>query len=314
MQSAVRTSSANLFAGEISNFAAIGASSLNNDKTANEKIKARRVNVKTREFCFPANDQHAVFWHLAPPHQIEAQIGNRFFDWRVKRSEAAVIPSGLDSEWHGEGGAIGDVLQMQISPRFVRQTIENACLPPLDLWNEPNIAASCDRAKQIALMLLDEETSITPFGALYRDSLGIALLVCLLEKKVAEGNCKISELFASSAPISPGLPKYKLRRVTEYICEHLSEDIALEDLAVQCGVSVFYFARLFKNSTGQSPLQYILGERIKRGKSLLAADRLSITEIALEVGCSSQSHFSTLFRRVTGQTPKEYRARRIALC
>jgi AraC family transcriptional regulator len=105
-----------------------------------------------------------------------------------------------------------------------------------------------------------------------------------------------------------GLPRFKLRRAIEYIHEHMAGDISFRDVAGHVGMSAYHFARMFRQSTGASPHDYIVRCRIERAKALLVETRLPITEVAFEVGYKSQSHFTTTFGRVTGVTPGAFRA------
>lgn len=96
-----------------------------------------------------------------------------------------------------------------------------------------------------------------------------------------------------------GLPKYKLQQTIDYIQAHLTENISLEDLAAEAGMSRYYFCRLFKQSTGITPHQLLIKCRIDRAKHLLLRTKHPIAHIAVEVGFNSQSHFSKHFRKLT---------------
>jgi AraC family transcriptional regulator len=104
-----------------------------------------------------------------------------------------------------------------------------------------------------------------------------------------------------------GLPKYKLQRVIEFIIDHLSEDLLLEAIAQEAGMSQYHFARLFKQTTGLSPYQYVIKCRIERAKLLLLQSKLKISEVASMVGFADQSQFTRHFKRLLGVTPKEMR-------
>jgi AraC family transcriptional regulator len=108
--------------------------------------------------------------------------------------------------------------------------------------------------------------------------------------------------------ISATLSPVQVRRVREYIREHLGTDIGLSELADQAGLSPHYFSLLFKHTLGASPYRYVLRERIDEAQRLLAAGRMSISEVALSLGFSDQSHFSQVFRKITGETPRRYQA------
>jgi AraC family transcriptional regulator len=103
------------------------------------------------------------------------------------------------------------------------------------------------------------------------------------------------------------LPPCKLREVIEYINEHLSQDLSLAELAAVVNLSPNYFVTLFKRSTGLSPHQYVIHCRIERAKALLAENKLPIIEVCDRVGFQNPSHFTAVFRRFMGTTPKAYR-------
>ncbi|HKW91173.1 MAG TPA: AraC family transcriptional regulator [Methylomirabilota bacterium] len=104
------------------------------------------------------------------------------------------------------------------------------------------------------------------------------------------------------------LPLSRLRRVTEYIREHLDQNIKLAQLGAVVYMSPFHFARLFQRTTGLPPHRFVVRSRIERATLLLGTPELSIAAIARAVGFRNPSHFSTVFRRNTGVTPRVYRA------
>jgi AraC family transcriptional regulator len=111
----------------------------------------------------------------------------------------------------------------------------------------------------------------------------------------------------SPGKVTDGLSPYKLRRTIAYIKDHLEQDLSLVTLAAVGETSPAHFARLFKQATGLPPHQYVLRCRMERAKQLLAETDLPLSEIALQVGCADQSHFTALFRAHVAQTPKAYR-------
>jgi AraC-like DNA-binding protein len=92
-----------------------------------------------------------------------------------------------------------------------------------------------------------------------------------------------------------------------YIEEHLHEPISLSDLALQGGLSLYYFARRFKDITGASPKQYILSKRLERAYLLLSQDNSSVSEVAYQTGFTDQSHLVRYFKKYWGLTPKALR-------
>lgn len=121
----------------------------------------------------------------------------------------------------------------------------------------------------------------------------------------------IAEKYTDAAPAKPdfrgGLPIVHLRRVEDYVSQHLGEDLSVDGMAGLVDLSPFHFSRVFKQSTGMSPLQFVTRERITRAQQLVRETSRSLIEIALDVGYTSPSHFAQVFRRVVGVTPTEFR-------
>jgi len=107
------------------------------------------------------------------------------------------------------------------------------------------------------------------------------------------------------------LPLSRLRRVTDFIREHLDQDLTLAQLGGVVYMSPFHFARLFQRSTGLPPHRFVVRARIARAAALLAEPEPPIAQVSRVVGFRTPSHFSTVFRRLMGVTPHEYRAKRL---
>lgn len=91
---------------------------------------------------------------------------------------------------------------------------------------------------------------------------------------------------------------------------HYAQTLSVERLAARAGLSTFHFIRCFRTAFGTTPHQYLRARRLERARELLVATPLPVTEICDAVGFRSLGSFSSLFRRVTGETPAEYRDRR----
>lgn len=103
------------------------------------------------------------------------------------------------------------------------------------------------------------------------------------------------------------LPKWRLRRVEHHIAAHFERSISLSELANVAGLSRMHFAAQFRAATGYRPREYLLIHRIAHAKSQLTTTQRPLAEIALAVGFSTQAHFSTVFKRISGQTPARWR-------
>lgn len=112
---------------------------------------------------------------------------------------------------------------------------------------------------------------------------------------------------ADAEQSSGGLPAFRLRKVLAYIEGHLAEDLKLGELAEVAGMSKYHFSRLFKEAVGVPPYRYVVQQRVEAVRRLLLQTDLSVAQIALRTGFSSQSHLSTAFREHTGTTPAALR-------
>lgn len=136
-------------------------------------------------------------------------------------------------------------------------------------------------------------------GRLYVESLGNALAAHLVQHY----GDTAPRVGRSSERLSPA----QLRRVIEHINQNLSCELSLADLAGVANISPYHFAHGFKQTVGIPPHRYVVERRIEQAKQLLLDTEQTIADISLEAGFSSQSHMTTVFRRVLGVTPKVYR-------
>ena len=124
--------------------------------------------------------------------------------------------------------------------------------------------------------------------------------------------CEIlAELFrmdgAPFAPAKGGLAPWVERRCLELMRERLSEDISLDELAAEARLSPFHFARMFKQSLGVPPRVYLTRLRMERACEMLALTDLPVTEIAQEVGYSSNQVLARVFTKHQRMSPTDYR-------
>ena len=154
-----------------------------------------------------------------------------------------------------------------------------------------------DLAAQLSRTLTDDQDGGDP---LYVESVGQTILMPILALR-------------TPTPRVGALPKWRLQRVREHLAANLSEPISLADLADAAGLSRMHFAAQFRVATGCRPHDYVLQQHIEAAKQMLAGTKAPLVEIALSVGFQTQSHFSTVFKRLAGDTPARWqRSRRAA--
>ena len=108
--------------------------------------------------------------------------------------------------------------------------------------------------------------------------------------------------------VTGGLSPFVLRNVLAFIEENLAQPLTLAELAGQAALSEYHFARMFRQSMGLAPHQYVMQRRMEKAKALVQHTTTPLTDIALACGFNSASHFSNRFRSMTGITPSQLRA------
>ena len=152
---------------------------------------------------------------------------------------------------------------------------------------------------------------------LLRDPLAAELAKALIDRGHAADHqfmCCLGQTLAMHlARLEPprarvnALPKWRLRRVEQYIADHFDRCISLSELANVAGLSKMHFAAQFRAATGYRPREYLLNHRVEYAKTLLTTTERPLAEIALAVGFSTQAHFSTVFKRISGESPARWR-------
>ncbi len=250
--------------------------------------------------------------YTAEFHEVNITLGGQLITRKNSASGKSVINKGgagnlcitpagqlISASWDDTLDHMGILLD----PHFINQTaIENRFSSNFEFTE--SYKSEDLLIQHIGLALLAEANSETPAGKLYADSLIQALTLHLLKNYSSSNNT-----FQNS---NGGLSGYKLRRVREFISENLEQDMSLAEISAVADLSQFHFARAFRKSTGLTPQQYLMRQRIERAKELLAKDDLPIVEISLRTGFKNQSHFTTLFRKYTKFTPKLWRELKLA--
>jgi AraC family transcriptional regulator len=127
--------------------------------------------------------------------------------------------------------------------------------------------------------------------------------------KLLDANLQVPQIpeTINAAGLRGGLAPHKLQKVLVYIEDKLAEPVGVRELASQVHMSPFHFARRFKQAVGTPPHAYITQVRIERAKRLLAGSNLPLIEVATRVGYRTQAHFTGVFHRYVGTTPRSYR-------
>jgi AraC-like DNA-binding protein len=148
--------------------------------------------------------------------------------------------------------------------------------------------------------LANELYSPSERGSLYADTLADALAIHLVHISSRRAEIVLPRCCLSGPA---------LQRVCDRIEADLAGELSIAELAREAHLSPYHFSRAFKEATGLPPHSYLTARRIEHAKELLATSEMPMSEIATEVGFSSQAHLTDCFHRLVGVTPREFRRR-----
>lgn len=112
----------------------------------------------------------------------------------------------------------------------------------------------------------------------------------------------------SATLISSGrMSDYYIKEAINYMEQNFQNTISIEDIAAVCGINRSYFGKIFRNSTGRSPQEFLMNYRMVKATELLKLTSLSIADVGSAVGYENQLHFSRAFKNIYGISPREWR-------
>lgn len=246
-------------------------------------------------------NEHTLGLFLSPrPFKFSHRQDGRTHAGLYSKGDLLITPADTPLATQAEGDV--HIVQMRLQNAFVGQVAEETLGQNCDrIQLVPAFQTRDAQIDAIASMLLSE---------LHRESFGSRLCIESLANVLA---VHLLRHHTTTRPELPtykgGLPQRQLLQILDYIDAHLGSEITLADLAELVRMSQFHFGRLFKQSLGLSPYQYLLQQRVERAKQLLKQTDKLVVEIALECGFNSHSHLGRKFRQLTGITPTAYRAR-----
>src|SRR5438876_3469080 len=138
-----------------------------------------------------------------------------------------------------------------------------------------------------------------PSGRLFLDSVEQAMAVTLVNGHAVRH--RPVQIYRG------GLGSARLRRIKELVRAKLEFDLSLDEMAQAVGLSTAHFARMFRKSTGETPHQFVLRQRVERAKAMLRAPDARVLDVAVACGFKTQQHFAQVFFDVCGVSPTQYR-------
>jgi AraC family transcriptional regulator len=207
----------------------------------------------------------------------------------------------IPAERMNKGWYHGDVLEclaIEIPPTWITKCLDGRDTSGIEFL--PTTNRFDPLIYNLMLALRDEVEVAGPAGRLFAET--VATLISLqLVRRYSSADIAINPTNLSK------VATVDFERTIEFIEEHLGADLALSTLAEVADMPVSSFVRGFRAATKMSPHKYLVQRRILRAQELLRFQDCSISEIAYRLGFSSQSHFSTVFRTLVGESPAEFR-------
>jgi AraC-like DNA-binding protein len=241
-----------------------------------------------------AADHHVVAIVLRNENISFSVAGRTVHDGPVAPGMLHVSPPGMSTRCLFRGPY--DVLHLHVPGGLISEVARDAAghdraeLPSwTTLRREPRIGP-------LARALLEAENIGGSFGCLYADYIGVAVVALLL-----------GSVQCMAPPGAAGLSTWRMKRAIEYIEANLAEPVSSADIASAAGLTRMHFAAQFRARTGLRPHEYLLRRRIERAQQLLGKPDVSVVNVALAVGFQNQSHFTNIFKRFVGQTPRMWR-------
>ena len=249
---------------------------------------------ETPEHCFL---QHYITIHLNHATVVKEQVLNgRLRCDRFRDGDICITPATTPVSVRLQDSS--ELICLNLDPAFItRITAEIADGDRIEVV--PQFKLNDPLIYQIGVALKAKLESKGVWDRLYIESMATAI------------SAHIVQYYSTQKPKiqsdSNGLPQARLRQVTDYINTHSAQNLSLMELAETVQMSPYYFSRLFKQSTGLTPHQYLINYRIGQVKQLLNTTNLSIANIAAQVGFVDQSHLARHFKRQVGTSPSQFR-------
>lgn len=217
-------------------------------------------------------------------HRVQNTAGSLMLAPKGLQASVRAIRAQSDVQWI-----------LELDPSFSQDSLNGKRFEPA-----PQLNLRDPQVVRLVQLLQTEVEKGSPTGNVFGETIGNSIILYLAQHY---SNSPLGQV-----QVRGGLPGLRLKRVLEYVEANLGREIHLNELAETAGLSAFHFAKLFKQSTGASPHQYILQQRLDRAKELLRNPAISLSGISLEAGFADQSHFTNVFRRFVGVTPSRFRS------
>jgi AraC family transcriptional regulator len=241
---------------------------------------------------------HVIMTYPAGSQRLERRTGKSAAITTARPGVVTVIPAGSTSRWDIHQPM--HVVQLYLPHRTLERVAGEAdTATPSDLLERtghPDLITS-----RLLLSAADALEGSEALDALFRQQLTDLLATRLLAAHTGSPT--------TFQPTMGGLSPIALRRAIERLRSESDADVSLAALASDADLSRFHFCRAFKESTGLSPHAWLRQHRLEQAMNMLRDTDTSVASVAAELGYASQTAFAAAFRKLTGETPSDWRRR-----
>jgi AraC family transcriptional regulator len=241
---------------------------------------------------------HVIMTYPTGVQRLERRNGKSVAIGTARSGVVTIIPAGSSARWDIPGAV--DVIQLYLPHKTLERVAREADAPvPDDLVERTGHADPITSALLMSASEVLEGNAV--LDALFRQRLTDLLATRLLAEHTG--------VPTALEPITGGLSPRALRRAIERLRSDIDADVSLAALASDAGLSRFHFCRAFKESTGLSPHAWLRQQRLEQATNMLRDTDASIAAVAVQLGYASQTAFTAAFKKLTGETPSDWRRR-----
>ena len=244
-------------------------------------------------------NEHVVMTYYGVDRDITWRTDGKRNVSRTRIGSITLIPEGHDGRWD-IGGSI------EVSHVYIPDHRLQAAAQQLSVGGKVELLGRVGfddlSAARLLELLSREAPRNDPASRLFLDQ-----AIDLLCFQLVRAHSTVGALTLGEA--RGGLANWQVKRVTQYMQEHLGEEIGLDELSRIVNLGRFHFCTAFRKATGQTPHNWLMTLRMHEARRLLGIPELAVTDVALAVGYQTPSSFAAAFRKVLGMTPRDYRRR-----